>query len=111
MNKERLKIPIPIKNHNWPEGTKPLLHTLHLTYNHENYIAKCIEGVINQRTTFPVQILIHDDFSLDNTGRIIEYYQSRFPSLIKIYLQKENTYRKSDRNDRRKVFNSWRILV
>jgi glycosyltransferase involved in cell wall biosynthesis len=42
-----------------------------ITYNHEKYIADCIRGFLNQKTSFKVEFLIHDDASTDNTQSII----------------------------------------
>jgi glycosyltransferase involved in cell wall biosynthesis len=107
-----LKEPIPITEQEWPEGTLPLVHTRTMTYMHENFIRECLEGVLMQKTAFPVQVLIHDDASTDKTTEIVREYKLKHPKLIKTYYQKENTYSKSDKNEKhqlRKTFNSWRI--
>jgi glycosyltransferase involved in cell wall biosynthesis len=104
-----LPYPIPIAEQAWPEGTLPLVHTRTMTFNHENYIRDCIEGILIQKTTFPVQVLIHDDASTDKTSEIVREYEHKYPSLIKAYYQSENSYTKPDRSKRRKEFSSWRI--
>lgn len=45
-----------------------------LAYNHEKWIAKAIEGVVNQKTKYKFKLYIHDDFSSDHTTEIIKEY-------------------------------------
>ncbi len=74
---------------------KPIMVTVEmLCYNHGPYIRKAIEGVINQKTDFRYQVIIHDDASTDNSAEIIREYQSRYPELITAILQKENQFGK-----------------
>jgi len=63
-----------------------------ITYNHVSYISEAIEGFLMQKTTFPYEILIHDDASFDGTAEIIRGYENRFPNIIKPIYQKENQY-------------------
>lgn len=69
---------------------KPLVSICCLTYNHENFIKKTLDGFINQKTSFNFEVLIHDDASTDKTQSIIKEYASRYPNIIKPILQKEN---------------------
>ena len=55
-----------------------------LVYNHEKYIAEAIESVINQKTDFDFELLIGEDCSTDNSRRIIEYYEKKYPNIIKV---------------------------
>jgi len=45
-----------------------------------------------QKTTFPVEILLHDDASTDNTANIIREYEAKYPNIIKPIYQSENQY-------------------
>ena len=40
---------------------KPLVSILCATYNQKDYIAQTIEGFLMQKTSFPFEIIIHDD--------------------------------------------------
>ena len=73
---------------------KPLVSISCKTYNHASYIRKCLDGFVIQKTTFPVEILIHDDASTDGTQDIIREYEIKYPEIIKPIYQKENQYSK-----------------
>jgi len=75
----------------------PLVSICCLTYNHGVYIRDAIEGFLIQKTTFPFEILIHDDASIDNTAQIIREYELQYPHLIFPIYQKENQYSKGRR--------------
>ena len=47
-----------------------------ITYNHEKFIAQAIEGVLAQKANFPIELIIGDDFSTDNTFNIAKQYKS-----------------------------------
>lgn len=85
---------IPVTEQKWDENTIPLVSISCITYNHENFIRNAIEGFLMQRTTFPVEILIHDDASTDKTAEIVREYEQKFPQLIKPIYQTENQYSK-----------------
>ncbi len=67
-----------------------------ITYNHENFIRNAIEGFLMQKTTFLIEILIHDDTSTDKTAEIVREYEQKFPQLIKPIYQTENQHSKKD---------------
>jgi glycosyltransferase involved in cell wall biosynthesis len=52
------------------KDNKPLISITICTYNHEKYIAECLESVFNQNYS-PLEIIISDDHSNDKTVDII----------------------------------------
>ena len=65
-----------------------------LAYNHENYIRRCLDSFVMQKTTFPFEVLVHDDASTDSTAEIIREYAEKYPEIIKPVYQTENQYSK-----------------
>jgi hypothetical protein len=55
---------------------EPLISIITLTYNHENYIAECIESVLCQ-TYENWEMIIVDDASMDKTPYIVEQYAKK----------------------------------
>src|SRR6185437_16767737 len=45
--------------------TSPLVSVLMTTYNHAEYLADAIEGVVNQRCPFSFELIIGEDASTD----------------------------------------------
>lgn len=60
------------------------------TYNHELYIAQCIDSVLSQKIDQPVTLYIGEDCSTDNTRNICIAYHEQYPEKIKLLLQDEN---------------------
>lgn len=63
-----------------------------LTYNHEKYIADALEGILSQNYR-PIELIILDDASIDDTPLIIQKYMKRLKEkLVRvIFIQnKEN---------------------
>lgn len=75
----------------------PIISISCVTYNHEKYIAQCLDGFLMQKTTYTYEILVHDDASTDGTADIIRTYADRYPDIIKPILQTENQYSKGIR--------------
>jgi glycosyltransferase involved in cell wall biosynthesis len=61
-----------------------------ITYNHEKFIAEAIEGVLMQKTDFPIELIIGEDCSTDRTREICIAYQQQYPGIIKLQLPETN---------------------
>lgn len=69
---------------------KPLVSVLMLAYNHGVYLADAIEGVLKQQTDFPIELLIGEDSSTDNTREIAMCYQRAHPDMIRVIASARN---------------------
>ena len=70
----------------------PVVSICCVTYNHAPFIRKCLDGFLMQETTFPIEILIHDDCSTDGTTEIIREYEAKYPDLIFPLYEEVNQY-------------------
>jgi glycosyltransferase involved in cell wall biosynthesis len=70
--------------------TEPLVSVKMITYNHAPYIARAIEGVLQQKTNFPFELVIGEDCSTDGTREIVFEYQRKHPSLIHVVASEKN---------------------
>jgi glycosyltransferase involved in cell wall biosynthesis len=78
---------------------EPLVSVKMLTYNHAPYIAQAIEGVLQQKTNYPFELVIGEDCSTDGTREIVLEYQKKYPDIIRLVTSdrnlgmKKNSYR------------------
>lgn len=70
----------------------PYVSVLVSTFNHEEYIGRCIESILEQQCNYPIEILILDDASTDGTQNIILFYVDKYPGIIRTFLQDKNLY-------------------
>ena len=73
---------------------RPEVSIICCTDNHEPYIRDALNSFLAQKTNFPIEILIHDDASTDNTAAIIKEYEEAYPHIIKPIFQKDNQQNK-----------------
>jgi len=79
---------------NWrDDAPNPLVSISCITYNHERFIEKALQGFLIQNTEYPFEILVHDDASFDRTPQIVREYEAKYPNLIKTVIQDVNQYR------------------
>lgn len=70
----------------------PLVTIIVLTYNEEEYVSKCLDGILMQQVNFPYEVKIYDDASTDNTQTVIQQYVDRYPGVFEAHLYKINYY-------------------
>lgn len=61
-----------------------------ITYNHGVFIKEAIEGVLMQETSFPIECIIGEDYSIDNTRLICEKYEKKYSNIIKLLSSEKN---------------------
>jgi glycosyltransferase involved in cell wall biosynthesis len=64
----------------------PLVSVCIPTYQHVGYIAQCLDSVLAQETSFPIEILIGEDMSSDGTREICMVYADKFPDKLRLFL-------------------------
>ena len=65
-----------------------------ITYNHKNFLRRCLDNIICQKTDFKFEVLVHDDCSTDGTTDIVREYAQKYPDLIVPIYEQENQYSK-----------------
>ncbi|MFV0363046.1 MAG: glycosyltransferase family 2 protein [Suipraeoptans sp.] len=60
-----------------------------LAYNHERFIAKALDSVLMQKTTYDYELIVGEDCSTDGTREIVHSYEDKFKGRLKpIYNEK-----------------------
>lgn len=69
-----------------------------MTYNHAPFIRQCLDGFLMQKTSFSIEILLHDDASTDGTSEIVREYAAKYPEVLFPIYEVENQYSKHHQN-------------
>jgi len=64
------------------------LSVIIVAYNHEKFLKKCIDSVLDQNVNFNFEIIIRDDCSTDQSRKIIQSYKNKHPDKIKLLFNK-----------------------
>lgn len=68
----------------------PLVSVCMITYNHEDFVAKSIESVLQQKINAKIELVIGEDNSTDGTVAIIQHYSEKYPDLIRARFNHSN---------------------
>jgi glycosyltransferase involved in cell wall biosynthesis len=71
-------------------GPATLVSVAITAYNSEEWLARALDSVLQQRTDFPIEIVIADDCSQDSTLRIAGSYREQHPGLIRVLERSRN---------------------
>lgn len=63
-----------------------------ITFNQEKFLQQALDSILNQKTDFKFEILVHDDASTDDTATILDRYSSRYPEILKVVRPLKNQY-------------------
>ena len=69
-----------------------MVSVLVATYNHEKYIRETLDGILNQKTNFKYDVIVHDDASTDHTAEIVKEYEKKYPDIIRGIYQQTNQF-------------------
>jgi glycosyltransferase involved in cell wall biosynthesis len=61
-----------------------------ITYNHERFIDQAITSVLEQQTSFPIELVIGEDCSTDGTRARVVAWAARCPDIIRPLLHRRN---------------------
>ena len=87
--KKYLKTPVVEYQNNTCK--KPVVSVSIVAYQHYDYIGKCLDGALMQKTNFDFEILVGEDDSSDGTRDICIKYAKKYPNKIRLFLHsKEN---------------------
>jgi len=81
---------VPIKEvENQVDAQKPLVMVCVCAFNHEKYIAQCLNSIVSQKTNFAYGIYVGEDDSKDNTRNICLEFAKKYPKKIKLILHNQ----------------------
>ena len=64
-----------------PSSQGPVASVLVITFNHELYIKKCLDSILEQQVDFSYEIVVIDDCSTDRTSHILTEYSQEYPQI------------------------------
>lgn len=72
------------------KGGKTDLSIIVPVFNHEQYISRCFDSILGQKTGFVYEIIVGDDGSKDRSKEIIEEYIDRYPDTFIGIIREKN---------------------
>jgi glycosyltransferase involved in cell wall biosynthesis len=71
-------------------GPIPLVSVAITSFNSEDWLSRAVDSVLQQRTSFPLEIVIGDDASQDATVSVANSYRKRYPQMIVVVERSKN---------------------
>jgi glycosyltransferase involved in cell wall biosynthesis len=66
------------------------LSVLLMTYNHAPFVEQAVRSVLDQRTSFPFEVVIAEDGSTDDTAAIVSRFESEQPDRVRVLSRGRN---------------------
>ncbi len=85
----------PKSRQDWSQQTRPVVSVMCWSYNQEAFLASALDAILAQETSFPIEIIVHDDASTDQTQSIIRAFAERYPKIIRPIISPENLHRQN----------------
>ena len=67
----------------------PRIEVLLITYNHAQFIEKCLDGLLTQCVDDPIRVIVADDASTDDTVALIKDFERRNSEMRFVYLESQ----------------------
>lgn len=67
-----------------------LLSVICPTYGHEQYIRQALDSILMQKFDFPMEVLIGEDCSPDNSRVILKEYERKYPGFFTVFYREHN---------------------
>ncbi|MER9000014.1 glycosyltransferase [Mesorhizobium australicum] len=62
------------------------------TFNHARFIGQALSSILMQKTSFPFEVIVHDDASTDGTTDIVRAHVAKHPGMVRAITQQTNLY-------------------
>ena len=86
MSHNNLKIKKEVIEYDSNTSGGPLVSVIVVTFQHSRYIRKCLDGIVMQVTDFPIEVIVGEDSSTDDTREICIEYAEKYSDKIRLFL-------------------------
>lgn len=88
MDRDPVLFRVPWCEHDMIAATNtPLVSVVVPTYQHAAFIGQCLDGILMQQVSFPIEVLVGEDESSDGTREICQRYAAEHPERIRLCLR------------------------
>lgn len=69
---------------------EPLLSVVVPVYNHAPYVEECLRSIVAQEVSFPIEVLVGEDGSTDETREVLRRLEPELPSWVTVIYREHN---------------------